>query len=85
MNSRDKYHFYKKELSKLLKSFEIVSFHKDDDVIERVINLLNEGISIDKIKGIVLTTEVVKYGGDISDDEVEEIYKRIIEWWNEKQ
>ena len=85
MNSRNKYHFYKKELSKLLKSSEIVSFHKDDYVIDRMINLLSEDVSVDKIKGIISTTEIVKYGGDISDEEVEELYQEIIEWWNEKE
>ncbi|MFT4762846.1 MAG: hypothetical protein ACI9XO_002398 [Paraglaciecola sp.] len=46
-----------------------VSFHKDEVVIDRMINLLNDGLSVDKIKGIISTTEIVKYGGDISDSE----------------
>ena len=50
-----------------------------------MINLLSEGTSINKIKGIISTTEIVKYGGDISDEEVEELYKEIIEWWKEKE
>ena len=85
LKSRNKYHFYKKELSKILKSSEIVSFYKDENVIDRMINLLSEGTSINKIKGIISTTEIVKYGGDISDEEVEELYKEIIEWWKEKE
>ena len=85
MKSRNKYHFYKKELSNILKSNEIVSFYKDENVINRMINLLSEGTSINKIKGIISTTEIVKYGGDISDGEVEELYKEIIEWWKEKE
>ena len=62
-----------------------MSFHKDENVIDRMITLLSEGMSIDKIKGIISTTEIVKYGGDISDEEVEELYQEIIEWWNEKE
>lgn len=46
-----------------------MSFHKDEVVIDRMINLLNDGLSVDKIKGIISTTEIVKYGGDISDSE----------------
>ncbi|MCF8237762.1 MAG: hypothetical protein K9I85_06375 [Saprospiraceae bacterium] len=85
MNSRNKYHFYKKELSKLLKSSEIVSFHDDENIIDRIVNLLSEGNSIKKIKGIISASEIVKYGGDVTDEEVEEIYQEIIEWWNEKE
>ena len=85
MNTRDKYHFYKKELSKLLRSGKIVSFHNDEDIINRIINLLNQEKSTKKIKGIISTTEIVKYGGEITDEEVEEIYKEIINWWNEKE
>jgi len=85
LNARNKYHFYKKELSKLLKSTEVVSFYKDEKVIDRMVNLLSEGILVKKIKGIISTTEIVKYGGDISDEKVEIIYQEIIEWWNENK
>ena len=85
MKNRNNYHFYKKELSKFLKVQTIISFYSDELVINRMINLLSEGKSIEKIKGIISTTEIVKYGGDISDKEIEELYIEIIEWWNEKE
>ena len=85
METRNKYHFYRKELSKLLKYQDNVSFHKDEEVIDRIINLLSEGKSIDKIRGIISTTEIVTYGGDISDKKVDQIYNQIIEWWDEKK
>lgn len=84
MSRRNKYHFYKKELSKLLKNQDNVSFHEDEVVIERMINLLSEGKSIDKIRGIISTVEIAQYGGDISDEEVEKIYNDITEWWKIK-
>lgn len=67
-----------------MKTSEIVSFYEDENVVDKMINLLNEGKSTDKIKGIISSTEIVKYGGDISDEEVEELYQEIIEWWKEK-
>lgn len=61
-----------------------MSFHEDEVVIERMINLLSEGKSIDKIRGIISTVEIAQYGGDISDEEVEKIYNDITEWWKIK-
>lgn len=62
-----------------------MSFHDDENIIDRIVNLLGEGKTTIKIKGIISTSEIVKYGGDISDEEVEEIYQKIIDWWNEKE
>jgi hypothetical protein len=84
LKPKNKYLFYRKELSKIFKSKENVSFFNDEFIIDRIINLLSEGKSIEKIKGIISTTEIVKFGGDITDEEVEEIYDEIIEWWNHK-
>jgi len=53
--------------------------------LDRIINLLTEGKQTDKIKGIISTTEIVKYGGDISGDDVDEIYEQIIEWFENKK
>jgi hypothetical protein len=49
-----------------------------------MIDLLSEGKSIEKIRGIIASTEIVKYGGDITDHDVEILYDEIINWWNEK-
>ena len=85
MKSRNKYHFYRKELSKLLKEKENISFFDDELIVDRIINLLSENKSVEKIKGIISTTEIVKYGGDISDEIVKEVYSEITEWWKKKQ
>ena len=67
-----------------MKASEKVSFHNDENIIDRIVNLLSEGKLMEKISGIILTTEIVKYGGDISEEDVEELYQEITEWWNEK-
>lgn len=54
---------------------------KDTEVINRIFNLLTENSQVGKIKGIISTTEIVKYGGDIEDDKAEEIFIKIINWW----
>jgi len=68
-----------------LKTSEKVSFHKDERVLSRKIDLLSERKSFEKINGIIATTEIVKYGGDISDYDVEILYNEIINWWNDKR
>ena len=85
MEIRTKYHFYKKELSKLLKNYGSISFHQDEEILNRILNLLTEDKQIDKIKGILFTTEVVKYGGDLTDEETNEIYEEIVDWFEEKK
>ena len=68
-----------------MKASEKVSFQNDENIIDRIVNLLSEGKSMEKISGIFSTTEIVKYGGDISEEDVEELYQEITEWWNEKK
>ena len=68
-----------------MKASEKVSFQNDENIIDRIVNLLSEGKSMEKISGIISTTEIVKYGGDISEEDVEELYQEITEWWNEKK
>ena len=63
-----------------MKASEKVSFQNDENIIERIVNLLSEGKSMEKISGIISTTEIVKYGGDISEEDVEELYQEITEW-----
>ncbi len=84
MKIRNKCHFYRKELSKLLRDYESVSFYNDEEIIDRMINLLSENKFVDKIRGIISTTEIVKFGGDITDEEVEQVYQNIKEWWSKK-
>ena len=81
MEFRNKYHFYKKELSKLLKKYHSISFHYDEEILNRILNLLTEDKETNKIKGILSTTEIVKYGGDLTDEEANEIYEEIIDWF----
>ena len=84
MNNRNQYHFYHKELTKLLKESNKVSFYSDEKIISRIINLLTESKTIEKISGIISTTEIAEYGGDIIDEDVEILYNEIINWWKDK-
>jgi len=68
----------------MLKESKVVSFYKDEEVIDKIVNLLTEGKSIAKIKGIISSTEIIKYGGDIANEDAEEMFEQIIEWWNNK-
>jgi len=84
LKSINKYYYYKNELSDLLKDRENISFHEDEVIIDKIINLLTEGKSVDKIRSIISATEIIKYGGDIRDLEAENIYHEIIAWWKSK-
>lgn len=54
---------------------------KGFDVVDKIFNLLIENKSIDKIEGLISTTEIVKYGGDISDKKTHEVYINVLDWW----
>lgn len=51
------------------------------EVVDRIFNLLTENKSIDKIKGIISTTEITKFGGEIEKRKVEQVYAEILNWW----
>lgn len=55
----------------------------DKEVIDRIFNLLTENTNVHKIQGLISTTEILKYGGDIEDKEVKEVYSEILDWWKE--
>lgn len=84
-NERNEYYFFKKELSKLLKETNFISFYNDEKIIENIINLLVKNESINKINGIILTSEIQTYGGSISEKEVAQVFEEIIGWWNDKK
>jgi hypothetical protein len=77
----DKFIGNKISLGKVLKENGLETMSKDFEVIDRIFNLLTEGINIGKIKGILSTTQIVKYGGDLEDSEADEIFNDIINWW----
>ena len=54
---------------------------KDYEVIDRIFNLLTENKTIEKIEGIISTTEILKYGGDIEESKSKEVYQEILNWW----
>lgn len=82
MGNKEKYPFLKKELSKLLKETNLVSFYNDKKIIDKIVDLLMENKSINKISGIILTSEIQTYGGSISEEESTKIFEEIMEWWN---
>ena len=53
----------------------------DLEVINRMFNLLTENLQVHKIEGIISTTEIVNYGGDIEEDQVKGIFAKIKNWW----
>ena len=55
----------------------------DIEVIDRIFNLLTENANINKINGLISTTEILKYGGDIEDKKVRKIFSEILDWWKE--
>jgi hypothetical protein len=77
----DKFIGNKISLGKVLKENGLETMSKDFEVIDRIFNLLTEGINIGKIKGILSTTQIVKYGGGLEDNEADEIFNDIINWW----
>jgi hypothetical protein len=84
LDNRNQYHFYRKELRSLFRNRELNNMAEDIEVIDRLLNLLTEGKAIGKIKGIISTSQIVKYGGDISNENVDIIYEEIIDWWKAK-
>jgi len=72
---------YKSSLSKLLKENELVMMSSDPEIVNRIFNLLTEGKTVEKIEGIILNTEIIKYGGDISDKRTHAVYLNILDWW----
>lgn len=70
-----------RDLSKLLKSCENVSFANDDAVLTRILDLLSLESNWTKIHGLIYTTEVTTYGGHMIESEVERIHHEIITWW----
>ena len=85
MRTFNQYQFYQKELSKLLKQSGLVSFHDNEKIMGRIINLLTENKTLDKILGLITTSEISTYGGDITEEESKIVYELIINWWRKKQ
>jgi hypothetical protein len=54
---------------------------KDTEVINKIFNLLTENCQAEKIEGIISMTEIIKYGGEIEDNEAKQIFLNIINWW----
>ncbi len=79
--NRDTYQSYKSELSKLLRLHDLDMMSKDKEVIDRIFNLLTENLEVNKIEGIISTTAILKYGGDIEDDKVKIVFMDIKNWW----
>lgn len=84
MRTFNQFQFYQKELSKLLKQSGLVSFYDNEKIIARIINLLTEDKVVHKILGLITTSEISTYGGDISEEESKRVYEIIIEWWLKK-
>jgi len=77
----DKYYHHKISLGKLLKENNLETMSKDFEVIDRIFNILTENKSTNKIKGIISTTQILKYGGDIEESKTKSIYNQILNWF----
>ena len=80
---RDIYINHKSTLKKLIRTSGLVTMSNDIEVIDRIFNLLTENLNVHKIEGIISTTEIVKYGGDLEDEKAKEVFDLILEWWKE--
>jgi len=78
---RDQYYHYKASLSKLLREQDQLTMSEDDRVVNHLFNLLTESRNVEKIKGVISSSVISKYGGDIGDYEVERLYEAIIGWF----
>ena len=78
---RDKYQNQKSALGRLLRGFGLETMSNDKEIVDRIFNLLTEDLNVGKIEGLISTTEIVKYGGDISVDRTKLIYDEILAWW----
>ena len=77
----DQYGQYKQSLRKLLRINGLEMMANDLEVINRIFNLLTENKSIDKIEGLISTTEITKYGGEIENSKVKQVNDEILNWW----
>jgi len=68
-------------LGKLLRQNDLIMMSMDFEVIDRIFNLLTENKSVEKIEGILSTTEIVKYGGDINESKAKDVYYQILGWY----
>jgi len=78
----DIYENHKSALTRLLRELGLETMSNDKEVINRIFNLLTENLYVSKIEGLISTTEVLKYGGDISDKKTKLIFDQIVDWWN---
>lgn len=82
-HKRDIYVNHKSALSKIVRANGLETMSNDIEVIDRIFNLLTENANFDKINGLISTTEILKYGGDIEDKKVRKIFDEILDWWKE--
>ncbi len=69
------------DISKILYKYGLITMSKDTEVIDRIFNLLTEGESVTKIEGLISTTEILTYGGEIDDSKAKLVYLDILNWW----
>ena len=69
------------DLSKIIYKYGLITMSKDSEVIDRIFNLLTEGESATKIEGLISTSEILTYGGEIEDSKAHSVYLDILEWW----
>lgn len=82
-NRKDIYHNHKSALSRLLKEVGLETMSNDKEIVDRIFNLLTENLNVSKIEGLISTSEIVKYGADISDKKTKLIYNEIVAWWGD--
>lgn len=83
MNEKDKYHFFKEELSELLKETKLVSFYNDKKAMNSIITLLVENKSTNTINEIIVMSEKEASNNTISKEQATKVFEEIIEWWND--
>ena len=84
-STKDNFHRTKLSLSNILRNEGLDLMSKDKDVIDRIFNLLTEEKNVHKIEGILSSTEIIKYGGDMNEDRASKLYEKILEWWQSEK
>ena len=78
---------WKKELGKIVYNWNLLpgaSTNQFDKLVDKLISHLTNGSTTDKIKDVLLSELMVRYGLDVSEESCYEYSLELNEWWEEK-
>lgn len=86
INTENDFNGKKSELSKLIKSWNLIEMNSNSDfgrLSEKILSTLSEGQTEIKIKRIIESELCVTYGLFKTDFDAEKLTNEIMTWWNE--